>query len=280
MTDGIAWISDRLGDGLGFSLTLVKGIGHEELAVRLGARPGTLMDPDTAREMLELSPGPWDLPDYAVVGDTGNGWAFALESPAATDRADRLGPGRDLWSTHTVVTIWDSTMDPPIISAAVDGRFDWMFWEYNTGHTDHPLTRRLITEAGFVAGPNGVHRDDRFGARVTMTNVYRIVGDHYGLTLPRQAIADRRLPHVFTEPTVRVRSRARCPFCGGQMVPYGGGSWAPGEYRLVCVFYKVRDQPGRPPQGCPGEISGPAVAEAVDVEPNPKYDNVRMPSGG
>lgn len=82
---------------------MVKGISHEELAVHLGAQPGTVMDPDTAHEMLKLSPGPWDLPDYAMLGETGNGWAFAVESPEARDRVDR-------------------TMDPPIISVNVVGK--------------------------------------------------------------------------------------------------------------------------------------------------------------
>lgn len=274
MTDGIAWI-DGLFDHMGFSITMVEGMDPEELAVRLGAQPGTLMDADTAAEMLRLSHGRWTLPDLALVGDTGNGWAFAVEEPVATHRSDRLAPGRDLWSTRTVVNIWDSTMDPPVIRANVDGRYDWMLGEYCTDDRDHPLTRRLVAEAGFVEAPHTVHRND--AGDVTTEDIYRIVGDHYGLTLPRRAILGRRLPHVFTEPRVLVRSRVKCPVCGAQMVPYGGGSWGPGEYRLVCGFYKVTGRPGRPPGGCPGEIDGPALAAAVDVGPNPKYDNVRMP---
>jgi hypothetical protein len=274
-TGGIGWVDGVLGGGLGFSLTFVEGIRLEELAVGLGAQPGTLMDPDTAREMLELSPGSWDLPDLAMLGETGDGWAFAVEPTGARYRADRLARGRDMWSARTVVNIWDSTMDPPMITAAVDGRLDWMYVEHRTETMDHPLTRRLVEEAGFVVAPHCVHRDD--SARVTVNDVYRIVGDHYGLTLPRETVLGRRLPHAFTEPRVLVRPRVRCPVCGQRMLPLGGGAWGPGEYRLVCCFYKVRDQPGRPPQGCPGEISGPALAEAVEVEPNPKYANVRMP---
>ncbi|MFI7499778.1 hypothetical protein ACIBVL_15010 [Streptomyces sp. NPDC049687] len=276
MTDGIAWIDRGLRE-FGFSLTLVEGIAPEELAVRLGAQPGTLMDADTAAEMLRLSPGEWDLPDLAMVGGTGDGWAFAVESPEATDRPDRLGPGRDLWSTHTVVNIWDSTMDPPMIRANVDGRSDWMFVEHRTETLDHPLTRRLVVELGFVEARTAVHRADGSGA--TMADVYRIVGDHYGLTLPRRAVVDRRLPHVFTEPRMRVRPKVPCPVCGKQMVPHGGGTWGPGEYRLVCCFYKVTGRPGHPPEGCPGEIPAPVPADAVLVEPNRAYDKVVMPDG-
>ena len=274
MTDGIAWI-DGLFDHMGFSITMVEGMDPEELAVRLGAQPGTLMDADTAAEMLELSHGRWTLPDLALVGDTGNGWAFAVEDPVATDRSDRLGPGRDLWSTRTVVNIWDSTMDPPVIRANVDGRHDWMLGEYRTDDRDHPLTRRLVTEAGFVEAPHTVHRND--AGDVTIEDIYRIVGDHYGLTLPRRAILGRRLPHVFTEPRVLVRPRVKCPVCDGYMIPYGGGSWQPGEYRLVCSFYKVTGRPGRPPEGCPGEIPAPVPADLVEAAPNPKYDKVVMP---
>ncbi|MGA4979390.1 hypothetical protein [Streptomyces cinereoruber] len=275
MSDGIEWIDNELG-AWAFSLTMVAGISYEELAVYLGAQPGAIMDPETAHDMLELSPGSWDLPDYAMLGNTSNGWAFAIESPAARDRADRLAPGRDMWSEHTVVNIWDSTMDPPIINVNVAGKHDWMFWEYSTDHTDHSLTRRLVAEAGLVLPSDDIDGDEEFD-EVAMADVYRIMGEHYGLTLPRQAITARRLPHVFTEPRVFVRSQTRCPVCGEQMVPYGGGSWGPSEYRLVCVYYKLRDIPGHPPQGCPGEISGPALAEVVHEELNPKYGNIRMP---
>jgi hypothetical protein len=276
MTDGIAWLDSGTGHS-GFSLMMVQGIGPEELAVLIGARPGTLMDPDTAHEMLALSGGESHLPDLALVGDTGNGWAFAIESPEATDRDDRLAPGRHLWSTRTVVNIWDSTMDPPLIKVNVDGRPDWRMVEHRSDDTDHPLSRRLVDELGFVEAHGCVH--PAAGSGVTMADVYRIVGDHYGLTLPRQAVVDRRLPHVFTEPPVLVRPRTRCPVCGGHMLPYGGGSWGPGEYRLVCLFHKVTDQPNHPPEGCPGEISSPVPADAADVKPNPKYANVYMPEG-
>ncbi|MEV7777417.1 hypothetical protein [Kitasatospora sp. NPDC088351] len=275
MSDGIEWMDAELGSE-GFSLTMVRGVSHEELAVLLGARPGSVMDADTAQEMLELSPAPWRGPDYAMVGDTGNGWAFAIESPETSGRADRYASGRDLWSKHTVVKVVDSTMDPPIINVGVDGESPWMFWEYTTKEMDHPLTRRLVAGGGFVEAPDRVHRGDASG--VGMSDVYRIVGEYLGLTLPRQAIVSRRLPHVFTEPRVLVHPQVRCPACGDRgMLAHGGGSWGPGEYRLVCDYYKVRNVPGYPPQGCPGEIGAPVPAEAVLEEPNPKYDNVLMP---
>ncbi|MEV4969053.1 hypothetical protein ACFWZK_19480 [[Kitasatospora] papulosa] len=53
------------------------------------------------------------------------------------------------------------------------------------------------------------------------------------------------------------------------MLPYGGGTKEP---RLVCVYYKVRNVPGYPPQGCPGE-----VADTVRGEPNPKYEGPCLP---
>ncbi|MFF3075294.1 hypothetical protein ACFVSN_00035 [Kitasatospora sp. NPDC057904] len=274
MRDGIDWIDAELG-GEGFALTMVNGIGHEELAVHLGAEPGAVMDADTAHEMLELSPAPWQLPEYAMVGDTGNGWAFAIEPPTAPGRADRYAPGRDLARRHAFVSIVDSTMDPPVIGVSMDGDPGWYMWEYTTDDRDHPLTRRLVAEGGFVDAGDRVHRAD--GADVTMADVYRVVGEHYGLTLPRRAITDRRLPHAFTEPRVLVYPQASCPACGARMLVHGGGSWTPGEYRLVCVYYNVRNVPGYPPGGCPGEIGAPVPVEAVRAEPNRKYDEVRMP---
>ncbi|MFG2304521.1 hypothetical protein [Actinacidiphila glaucinigra] len=185
-----------------FALLMVKGMPYEELAVCLGAQPGTVMDPDTARETLRPSqaPGRSVLPDYAMVGETDDGWAFAIESPEAPNRSDRYAPGRDLWSKHSVVRVSDSTMDPPVINVSVDGKHDWMFWEHMTDDVEHPLTRSLVAAGGFVEDSDRVYIDD--ASRVTMLDVYRAVGEYYGLTLPRQAIADRRLPHAFTEPRV------------------------------------------------------------------------------
>ncbi|MCD7437114.1 hypothetical protein K4B79_02635 [Streptomyces lincolnensis] len=261
-SDGFEWLDEEMGRGFdGFCLTMVKGISHVDLAVRLGAEPGGLMSAETAREMLELSPGPWDLPELAMLGRTVDGWAFAIESPTASDHGYRLAPGRDLWSAHTVVRVSDSTMDPPVINVTVDGEPDWMFWEYRTDHTDHPLTRRLALGTG----------------EVRMSDVYRAMGDHYGLSLPRQAITERLLPHAFTEPRVRVRALAACPVCGGRMIPHRGDPRKPDDLRLVCVFYKVRNADGHPPGGCPGEIRGAALAGAIHEEPNPKYANIRMP---
>ncbi len=49
-----------------------------------------------------------------MVGEAAGGWSFALETPEAGHRDDRLAPpGRDLRSRHTVVDILDTTMDPP-----------------------------------------------------------------------------------------------------------------------------------------------------------------------
>jgi hypothetical protein len=122
-----------------------------------------------------------------LLGNTSNGWAFAIASPAARDRADRLAPGRDMRSEQTVVNIW-----------------------YSTDHTDHSPTRRLVAEAGLVLPSDDIDGDEEFD-EVAMADVYRIMGEHYGLALPRQAITDRHLPHLFTELRVFVRHR-----CGAQ----------------------------------------------------------------
>lgn len=60
------------------------------------------------------------------------------------------------------------------------------------GEGDHPLARRFVAEGGFVEHSDRVHRDDESDAR--MSDVNRIMGEYYGLTLP--PIAEQRLPHV------------------------------------------------------------------------------------
>ncbi|MFH8370995.1 hypothetical protein [Streptomyces sp. NPDC018031] len=282
MSDGIDWISDDLGD-LGFALTMVRGIGHEELAVLLGAQAGTVMDPVTTHAVLEASRGAGQPPDCAMLGETGDGWAFAIEPPWAPYRADRLAPGREMWSRYSVVGIEDTGQDPPTVFATVDGAADFhYFWGevHGEGTENHPLTRRMAAEIGLGGrepDPDFPDDPEEWGLFIPeMRDVYRLLGEHYGLTLPRQAIAERRLAHAFTEPRVRVRPLKPCPVCGEQLVPWGGGAWGPGDYRLVCVHHNLPGKPGHP-AGCPGELSGPALAGAVQEEPNPRYDNVRTP---
>ncbi|MFJ2420715.1 hypothetical protein [Streptomyces brevispora] len=270
MNDGLAWLDDELGRS-GYALTMVKGITPEALAVYLGARPGTLIDPETTPGALEFfhGPGSSKLPDWAMVGQAADGWAFALETPEAGHRDDRLAPGRDLRARHTVVDILDTTMDPPNVTVTVGGETEWTLRENGTGHVEHPVSRRLVAEAGFLSYPHGIFQDDA-SEDTGIPHVYRILGDHYGLSLPRTAVTENRLPHVFTEPRTLLHAEAHCPACGEtRMLPYGSGTKEP---RLVCVYYKVRDVPGYPPQGCPGE-----VANAVRGEPNPKYENLRLP---
>ncbi|MEV0125770.1 hypothetical protein AB0I16_30200 [Streptomyces sp. NPDC050703] len=44
---------------------------------------------------------------------------------------------------------------------------------------------------------------DEWGLRVPdIRDVYRLVGEHYGLSLPRRTIADMELAGVFTSPRV------------------------------------------------------------------------------
>ncbi|MEV5989708.1 hypothetical protein AB0L85_33025 [Streptomyces sp. NPDC052051] len=275
MNDGIAWLDDALGREA-YSLTMVKGITPETLAMYLGAQPGTLINADITPGALEFfhGPGSSKLPDWAMVGEAADGWSFALETPEAGHRDDRLAPGRDLRARHTVVDVLDTTMDPPAVTVTVGGETEWMLRENGTDNVDHPVSRRLVAEAGFLAYPHGVFRDDASEDTGT-ADIYRILGDHYGLSLPRAAVTGARLPHVFTEPTVLLHPEARCPACGeARMLPHSGG---PEEARLVCVYYKVRGIPGYPPQGCPGELSGPALSGAVRMEPNPKYENLRLP---
>ncbi|MET9255043.1 hypothetical protein [Streptomyces sp. NPDC003717] len=274
MNDGIAWLDDALGRE-GYSLTMVKGITPEALAVHLGAQPGTLIDADTpgAREFFH-GPGSSKLPDWAMVGEAADGWSFALETPEVGHRDDRLAPGRDLRARHTVVDILDTTMDPPAVTVTVGGETEWTLAENGTDQVDHPVSRRLVAEAGFLAYPHGVFRDDASQDTGT-TDVYRILGDHYGLSLPRAAVTAARLPHVFTEPRVLLHPQTPCPACGEpRMLPHTAG---PGDARLVCAYYKVRNAPGYPPQGCPGELSASTPPDAVRKEPNPKYDALRLP---
>ncbi|SCK55838.1 hypothetical protein YUYDRAFT_07401 [Streptomyces sp. ScaeMP-e48] len=110
MNDGIAWLDDELGRN-GYALTMVKGISPESLAVYLGARPGTLVDPATTPGALEFfhGPGSSKLPDWAMVGQAADGWAFALETPETGHRDEGLAPEE---TSGRATRSWTSSTPP------------------------------------------------------------------------------------------------------------------------------------------------------------------------
>ncbi|GAA2534958.1 MULTISPECIES: hypothetical protein [Streptomyces] len=194
MSDGIAWIHEAL-HGWGFDLVALKDAGVEDLAVMLGAEPGTVMDPPAFNAVVAAAGSTVRLPDLARLGTCG-GWAFAFETGGGVFRHDR-DHLRHLWEGRTYVRITDTMMDPPTVRAVVDGGFDWSYFDggvHDRVRADHPLTARMTAEIGLGSAepdPDFPDDPDEWGLYVPdITDVYRLVGEHYGLSLPRRVIGE------------------------------------------------------------------------------------------
>ncbi|MEW2514592.1 hypothetical protein [Streptomyces sp. NPDC046870] len=203
--EGIEWIQQDL-TAWGFYLEMVKGVSVEELAAMLGADPDLgIMSPDVFNTALDRS---GNVPDWARLGEHA-GWAFALcggDDGFYMQRPDHV---RHLWEGRTWLTIMDTTMDPPVIHVIVDGKLDWSYFDgevHQAVRADHPLTRRMTAEIGLGGlAPNldSPAEPDKRRLRVPdIQDVYRLMGEHYGLTLPRRPIVDEELVGVFTSPRV------------------------------------------------------------------------------
>ncbi|MEV5010385.1 hypothetical protein [Streptomyces sp. NPDC055692] len=203
--DGFEWIQQDLASS-GFYLELVKGVSVEELAAMRGADPGLgIISPDTFNTALHRSS---NVPDWARLGEHA-GWAFALcggDDGFYMQRPDHV---KHLWEGRTWLTIMDTTMDPPIVDVVVDGKLDWSYFDgevHEAVRADHPLTQRMIAEIGLGSvdpDPDFPDEPDEWGLYVPdIRDVYRLLGEHYGLSLPRRTIVDEDLVGVFTSPRV------------------------------------------------------------------------------
>ncbi|MFI1328837.1 hypothetical protein ACH4U7_01590 [Streptomyces sp. NPDC020845] len=202
---GFEWIQEDL-TSWGFHLEMVKGVSVEELAAMLGADPDLgIMSPDVFNTAVRLST---NIPDWARLGEHA-GWAFALCGGGDGFYMRHPDHVRHLWAGRTWLNIMDTTMDPPTIHVIVDGELDWSYFDgevHELVRADHPLTQRMIAAirlGGVDPDPDFPDEPDEWGLHVPpMRDVYRLMGEHYGLNLPRRTIVDEDLVGVFTSPRV------------------------------------------------------------------------------
>ncbi|MFD5747664.1 hypothetical protein [Streptomyces sp. NPDC127033] len=202
MSDGFAWLHDELHDP-GFILQMVRGVGVGELAEMLGADPGIdVMEPEAFNRALRQSG--YSVPDWARLGVHG-GWAFAFHGGSDGFHTQRPDHVKHLWEGRTCLGVQDNGGDPPVVWAVVDGTLDWQyFWGevHETIRTDHPLTRRMVAEIGLGTLDPDEDPEEEGLYIPPMKDVYRLVGEHYGVSLPRRRILDEGLAGVFTSPRV------------------------------------------------------------------------------
>ena len=198
MGDGIQWlVGETTGDGWMLDVHFARGIGAEELALRLGAPPGARAEPMTDLEVtyLDVDAYPERGPGSAVVrvGEDA-GWAFAIAyGPYLNRLAEVSRDGVEAVHYH------DNSEHPPTtVMYARDGRTVCGFGlcEENNRYGDEPdLLLPGLIAAGILDPDRGAYRFpdiDDFDDRERLG--LAVFEERFGLSLPRSALAEDALP--------------------------------------------------------------------------------------
>ncbi|MEU7554201.1 DUF6461 domain-containing protein [Streptomyces sp. NPDC044571] len=194
---GIRWLADW--DGWYVGLTFARGIGPEELAVRLGAVPGVRPGPLAAGDAWTMVTETTDGDGVARVGSWG-GWSFAVEHgvPAGAERLTEVSRS----GAEAVHLDPQPDRPPKQFAYARDGELVCCFGlgeeGWRGGHRPDFLLPELVA-AGILA-PDGSYaepeseEDDAARDRRTLAVLER----RFGLSLPRHLIEDTPLPAFVT----------------------------------------------------------------------------------
>ncbi|MFJ9373695.1 DUF6461 domain-containing protein [Streptomyces sp. NPDC101455] len=202
MGDGIQWmVGATSSSGWMLDVHFARGIGVEELALRLGASPGATAEPMTDAEVadLDIDAYPDRGPGSAVirVGEDA-GWAFAITYGPYLDRLGEVS--RD--GVEAVHYHYNSEHPPTIVLYARDGRTVCGFGlcEEDSRYGDEPdLLLPDLVAAGILRPDGGTYRDLSVGFGIDDYADRKHLGlavfeERFGLSLPRSALAEDLLP--------------------------------------------------------------------------------------
>ncbi|MGW0831190.1 DUF6461 domain-containing protein [Streptomyces prunicolor] len=198
MGDGIQWlVGATSSSGWMLDIYFARGIGAEELALRLGAPPGARAEPMTDVEVayLDVDAYPDRRPGSAVVRVGEDvGWAFAITYGPYFDRLAEVS--RD--GVEAVHYHYNSEHPPTTVMYARDGRTVCGFGlcEENNRYGDEPdLLLPDLIAAGILNPDGATYRDpgiDDYADRKRLG--LAVFEERLGLSLPRSALAEDPLP--------------------------------------------------------------------------------------
>ncbi|KNE83880.1 MULTISPECIES: DUF6461 domain-containing protein [Streptomyces] len=206
MSDDLAWIADawRSPDlnATDLYLTCARGLSPQQLAERMADHEPVEIGPAlTLQEASRMV----DLTQVYCVGRIGRsgGWSFIVECGGSEGWA--LDPAVSRGGAE--VLIFDPRPDDPpsFFTYLADGEVQLHF-ELGSGYDPagaQPNLLRPALEAAGAIPPEG-SIDELLGADEEMSpveqkrRVLEVVGQHFGLSLPRQVIESGRLPAVVT----------------------------------------------------------------------------------
>ncbi|MEU6048909.1 hypothetical protein ABZ829_00535 [Streptomyces xanthochromogenes] len=189
--DGISWLAD-VWRSHSLNVTLARGVGPEGLVVRLGATSATPFGHITAAEAFSMT-GAEGSARVARFGECGE-WSFAVEP---------ICPSAGWWGRPQlsaggveVLHLTPKGYDPP--SEVWYYRDGITVDRFNIGEIPDGGMEFLapeFEEAGLVDDPLMSDQPEDFDAvRATL----KVLEEHFGLSLPRRAVLEERLPAVVT----------------------------------------------------------------------------------
>ncbi|MEU0031922.1 hypothetical protein [Streptomyces sp. NPDC006335] len=190
MSEGITWLSDAWrGDAPVLFVTFARGIGPRDLVVRLGARPGEVLDPITFAEAERLTFNERESARVARFGECA-GWSYAVEQGR---------PSKARWA-HSAISaggvevlhLTPKPDDPPRECWYYrDGRTVGRFDIGDTPDEDMAFLLPAFEEAGLLD-------DDASEDFDSLHATLSALQQHFRLSLPRQDILNGRLPAAVT----------------------------------------------------------------------------------
>ncbi len=193
---GIQWLADW--DAWFVGLTFARGIGPEELAVRLGAVPGVRPGPLGASAAWSMVTDTVDGDGVARVGSWG-GWSFAVEHgmPAGAERLAEVSRA----GVEAVHLDPQPDHPPKLFAYARDGVLVCCFGLgeecWRGGHQPDFLLPELT--AAKILAPDGTGiRPDGEPYEGRDRDTLAVLEHRFGLALPRHLIEDAPLPAYVT----------------------------------------------------------------------------------
>ena len=205
MPDNLAWIADAWRgtspSATDLYLTCARGLSPQQLAERMADHEPVEIGPAlTIQEAHRMV----DLAQIYCVGRIGHSgeWSFIVECVGSEGWA--LDPAV---SRGAEVLIFDPRPDDPpsFFTYLADGEVQLHFelgFGYDPAGAQPDLLRPALEAAGVIPSEDDI--DDLLGADEELSSaeerrrVLKVVGEHFGLSLPRQVIENGQLPAVVT----------------------------------------------------------------------------------
>ncbi|MCG6498733.1 DUF6461 domain-containing protein [Kitasatospora sp. A2-31] len=199
MGDGIRWLPEGGETGYLSGVTMARGIDAQELALRMGAQPGTGTEPITHAEVLQLDMliyRPGDRGDGIVRIGEHAGWAFAFEYGDSTGSERLEEISRDGVEVVHYTPVREHP--PALVCYARDGHHICGFGlgEESTRWGEEPDLLLPALVAADILDPDGTtyRRPDDEHHTARNRRTLAVVEQHFGLDLPQALLTHALLP--------------------------------------------------------------------------------------